>query len=295
MTETPLTPTEEKILQTAQQIMADRTIPLGFVCRSMVSASMPHSKVKGNVYKRKSNHFSLSIVGNEELGGVPYGTYPRLILLWIASEAVRTKNREIVLGASLSDFMKKIGLHVTGGHWGTLSRFKQQLKLLFSSVISFGYEDKKKGEWVHTNMSIAEKAMIFWDPEHPSKVDLFKSKVLLGEAFFKELCDAPVPVDLRAINVLKGSSLALDIYFWLTYRLSYLKSPVKISYESLQIQFGGNYRDTPQGRYEFKRKFSHQLKKIVSLYPEVRLQDTEAGFLLHPGQKDLLSDLEDTN
>ncbi len=34
-----------------------------------------------------------------------------------------------------------------------------------------------------------------------------------------------VPIDLRALNALKGSPLALDIYSWLTYRMSYLRKP----------------------------------------------------------------------
>ena len=276
-TEFYITQRQKKILDIAADIMENDPIDIGFVCRSMVSASMPHSRVKGDKYRRKSHNFTLEITGNDEAGGVPYGTYPRLILSWIASEVVRSGKREITLGHSLSEFMKKLGLQVTGGRWGTVSRFKDQLKRLFSAQISFTYEDKKKGQWVRANMNIADKASIFWNPEHPDRIDLFKSQILLGEIFYEEIKKSPIPVDIRAINGLKDSSLALDIYFWLTYRLSYLNSTIDLSYEQLQMQFGAGYEDTRQGRYEFKRKFNIQLKKVLTIYPKAKVKILEDG------------------
>jgi hypothetical protein len=56
-------------------------------------------------------------------GGVvtryPDGTVPRLPLIWLATETVRTRERRLVLGDSLSTFMRRIGLRVTGGRRGT--------------------------------------------------------------------------------------------------------------------------------------------------------------------------------
>jgi hypothetical protein len=112
--------------------------------------------------------------------------------------------------------MHKLDLTVTGGRWGTISRFREQMKRLFSSHITFNYEDKSKGQWSHVNMNITDKAQIFWDPKQPNQLDLFKSKVFVGQAFYEEIKKAPVPVKIAAINALKGSSLALDIYFWLS-------------------------------------------------------------------------------
>lgn len=49
--------------------MENDPIDIGFVCRSMVSASMPHSRVKGDKYRRKSHNFTLEITGNDDAGG----------------------------------------------------------------------------------------------------------------------------------------------------------------------------------------------------------------------------------
>ena len=277
-----------KFIDGVEDIIANRPEEIGFVCRSMVAASMPHSKVSGIQYRRSNNNFTLSITGNIEAGGIPYGTYPRLILSWVSTEVIRTQSREIVLGDSLSAFMKSLGLSVTGGRWGTITRFKDQLKRLFSAHIMFTYQDKAQGKWITANINIADRADIYWDPMTPENINLFKSKITLGEVFFDEISKAPIPVDIRAINLLKESSLALDIYFWLTYRLGYLQTPLLLSYENLQLQFGSGYSNTPQGRYEFKRKFLVQLEKVLSVYQDARIKISEKGLFISPSPSHII-------
>lgn len=63
--------------------------------------------------------------------GLPYGTKPRLVMAFIATEAVRTRSQEIVLGNSLSQFMQRLDLTPTGGRWGTIPMLKEQMKRLF--------------------------------------------------------------------------------------------------------------------------------------------------------------------
>ena len=131
--------------------------------------------------------------------------------------------------------MKKLGLLIIGVRWGNVSRFKEQLKRIFSSYISFSYQDKRVGKWMVSNMNITDHAQIFWSPTQPNRIDLFKSKIIVGTSFYNEIIKAPIPVDIRAINALKESSLALDIYFWLTYRMSYLSVPTEVTFDRLQM------------------------------------------------------------
>lgn len=280
-----ISPKQEKLLQAASEIINNDPYDLGFICRQMVIASMPHSKTKGIEYSRNNNNYTLSITGSTAAGGLPYGAYPRLILSWVVAEIVKTRSREIILGESLSSFMKKLGLQVTGGRWGTITRFKDQLRRLFSSNIHVSFHDKKKGEWKQINMNIADSTQIFWNPEHPDQIDIFKSKVKIGEAFFDEVIRSPVPIDIRVINALKGSSLALDIYFWLTYRLGNMHRAAEISFDQLHQQFGIGYKTTRQGKYEFKRKFLNQLKSVLLFYPEAKIVIKENSLLLKPSPK----------
>lgn len=266
------------------QLHDDYQPELGFVCRSMILASMPHSKVTGEVFTRSTKDFTLKIVGNELAGGVPYGSYPRLILSWVASEVVKTKDREIILGQSLSDFMKKLGLSVTGGRWGTVSRFKQQLKMVFSSSFSVTCLNKELQyyQFKESGIRITDSADIYWDPVNPEQINLFKSKVVLSERFFEEITNTPIPIDVNAINLLKKSSLALDIYFWLTYRMFNIRKDTNISFEQLFLQFGPGYQNSKHGRYEFKRQFITQLKKVLEIYNEAKVYENNKGITLSP-------------
>ena len=50
---------------------------------------------------------------------LPFGNLPRLLMAWVSTEAVRTQSGELVLGRSLSEFMRGIitrdGLHLRRG------------------------------------------------------------------------------------------------------------------------------------------------------------------------------------
>ena len=101
-----------------------------------------------------------------------------------------------------------------------------------------------------------------------------------------------VPIDLRALKALKSSPLALDIYSWLTYRMSYLRKPCLIPWEALKAQFGAAY-----GRpRDFKRKFLRHLRDVLHVYPGARLCERPAGLFLQPSRTHLprrsLSDLK---
>ena len=45
---------------------------------------------------------------------LPFGHIPRLLLAWVCTEAVRTQSRDLFLGKSLSDFMRRVGIDPAG-------------------------------------------------------------------------------------------------------------------------------------------------------------------------------------
>ena len=113
---------------------------------------------------------------------------------------------------------------------------------------------------------------------------LWKSTVTLGNNFFNEIIHRPVPVDMRALKALKRSPFALDVYCWLTYRMSYLRKPVEIPWTALQIQFGADYALDEQGLRNFKKKFLHHLRAVHVIYQEANVEDGERGLLLKPSK-----------
>jgi hypothetical protein len=256
---------------------AKETGVLGYVARALAQATMPHSKVEGNEFVRKNGVYTLTMLAPSEVG-LPYGSIPRLLIAWLTTEAVKTKKREIVLGDSLSDFMARLGLAPTGGRWGSITRLKQQMRSLFSSMISCSYEgEDKRGE---IGFRIADKHFFLWDPKKPNQSDLWGCSVTLTETFFNEITQRPIPIHMEALKILKRSPMALDIYCWLTYRMSYLKKSTLIPWSTLQTQFGADYKEV---RY-FKRKFLVQLKAVFLVYPEARVEIGESGLILHPSK-----------
>ena len=63
---------------------------------------------------------------------LPFGTFPRLLLAWVCTEAVRTQNRVLILGDSLAKFMRTLGINSdSGGLRGEQTRLRNQMKRLF--------------------------------------------------------------------------------------------------------------------------------------------------------------------
>ena len=78
--------------------------------------------------------------------GVPYGVLPRLILIHIMTEAVRTKSRQIVLGSTFTDWMRRMGYKTMSyGPRGSATLVRQQLDRLLACewMIRWDGEDAK--------------------------------------------------------------------------------------------------------------------------------------------------------
>jgi hypothetical protein len=249
------------------------------MARALVQASMPHKNTKENCFKRKNGNYSLVMLAHPDIG-LPYGSIPRLEMIWITSEAVKRKTREIVLGNSLNSFMSELGIPRTGPY---IERFKDQTKRLFSCAISCTYDDGKT--WQIENVKTVKRASLTWAPEQRDGLKKNnESMLLLDQEFFNEIINRPVPIDLNVIKRLKNSSLALDIYAWMTYRMSYLNKRTCIPWEALHNQFGSNYADDKSGRYAFKKNFTDQMLKVLALYPEAKVQKETIGLVLYPSK-----------
>ena len=274
------------LLAIMQAIPTERAVDagaLGFMAKFLVQTTLPHSEQVGTQYVRTDGNLTLRItdVGG---AGLPYGSYPRLIMIWMTTEAVRTANRELELGSSLSSFMAQLGLQATGGHWGTIPRFRDQMQRLVGAAITTRWSGESNGQ-AHSggeNLLVADRFHLWWTPQKLPVERPEKSSVTLSANFFEQLVAAPVPLDLRAVKALKKSPLALDLYAWATRRVSYLPRPTLSSWESLRRSFGAGYADTPQGRSCFRVKVIEAFRRIVMVYSELKIESQENGLLVRP-------------
>ncbi|MDP9897379.1 hypothetical protein J2W32_006464 [Variovorax boronicumulans] len=288
---------------------------LGFMARALVNATLPYKDPKSPIFERRNGDYVLRMIGGSE-NGLPYGVYPRLLISWLTTEAVRTQSREIELGESLSYFLHHVlGVSRGGGPRGANVRVSEQMERLFSTLITAGYSGSSSGRGFNLrNVMIVDSASLdpetarmideaaeaeadeatrpevdtsrLWTPQAREDAGRWKSRVVLSPQFFREIIERPVPLDLRAYKVLRGSPVAMDLYSWLTYRMSYLsKSTYPIPWESLMLQFGSGYSSGDENSRvrEFRNKsFKPALKVVQQIYPQARVDVTERGLILHP-------------
>jgi hypothetical protein len=245
---------------------------LGFMARAMVQATLPHRKVEGTYFERRNGAFTLSMLASPKIG-LPYGSVPRLLLAWVTTEAVKTKERELELGDSMSAFMAELGMSRQGSN---ITSLKNQTRRLFNATVSATYQEGRNTQDI--GYRLADKTVLWWHSKDPEQAGLWKSSVTLSEAFFSEIIDRPVPIDMRAIKALKQSPLALDIYATLTYRMSYLKKPTVIPWSALAFQLGSDYSRLRA----FKEAFIVELRKVMLVYSGVRVEVQDDGLKIIP-------------
>ncbi|MGO3768157.1 replication protein RepA [Halomonas sp. AOP1-B1-8] len=261
---------------------------LGYMARSVVQATLPHTDPKTSYFERTNGIVTLSVLGRPQVG-LPYGSMPRILLAWICTEAVRTKEPVLFLGRSQNEFLSKLQLPTTGQY---IKAIKNQAHRLFSSVITVSAENDS--QIALENILIAKKAAIFWSPKHPDQPSLWESQLTLTQDFFEEVTSAPVPIDMRAYQALRKSPLALDIYAWLTYRMFLLHSSgrqkVVIPWGALMLQMGSSYanhqvgdeKKRKQAIANFRVQFLKKLRDVLGLYPEARnaINEVDNGLMV---------------
>ena len=96
------------------------------MARLMALCSLPRTNPRQRTqYIRQNGPYTLVMQAGGVPALLPYGNLPRLLLAWISTEAVRTQRRELVLGASLSAFMRTLGItNHSGGTRGDRTRLQ---------------------------------------------------------------------------------------------------------------------------------------------------------------------------
>ena len=247
-----------------------------FLARELILCTLPHSD-PGNIpgWSRKNGNLTLSIQAgfNSKIGrsyGIPYGIIPRLVMVWIVTEIVRTKNRRLELGHYLSDFLEKIGLSsYTGrGPRGDARRVREQIERLFRSTVSFEYSLKGEGRsgqaWI--DIKIAPKGVLWWNDKYPDQAALFGSWIEVSEEFFNAVMYAPCPLDIRVLRHIKNSSLGIDLYTILNreaFRAMKDDKPRFLAWKWLHEQTGNEYRRL----CDFRRDALVQVEAIIAVHP----------------------------
>ena len=180
------------------------------MARLLVQTTLPHSRQRSKTFVRTNGALKVSISAHPLLE-LPYGRYPRLLMAWVTTEAVRTREPVLQLGPSLSSFMSQLGLLPRGGQTGPIGRLRDQMQRLFGATIAFTWDKRTAGEWHDTGFRVSNETHLWWNPVRPEQTVSWRSSVSLSPGFFEAVCDRPVPIDLRVLRALR-SPMAIDLY-----------------------------------------------------------------------------------
>ena len=267
--------------QVNQLVEAGEADPdMGFMARMMALCSLPRTNPGTTLqYKRVNGPYKLVMIAGADCK-LPFGNLPRLLLAWVSTEAVRTQRRELVLGKSLSEFMRTLGVYSSGGR--VQIRLRNQMRRLFSATVQLVYEDEH-GE-ARVSSSVADRTELWWNERKPDKPVLWDSKIRLGEDFFNEIIQHPVPIDMNTLTALKRCSLGLDLYLWLVYRTFPLRAPQRLTWRQVYRQFGLHPDKASDKRtvLNFRSQALRELKKIKLAWPGLNYTTAPGLLILHP-------------
>ena len=268
---------------------------IGFMARLLALCSLPRTNPGNRTqYVRRNGPYTLvmSCTGRARL---PYGILPRLVLAWVCSEAVRTQTRVLTLGASLSAFMRKLGIeNYSGGERGDHTRLRHQMDRLFKAAIVLEYENGAKS--MRVGSLVTDRMHLWWNDRHPDAPVLWESTIRLGEDFFNEIVRHPIPLDLNTLKALKRSALGVDLYLWLTYRTFTLTGPLRLPWPMLYRQFAASPAQVEQGCMlaNFRRQCVRELQKIRTAWPDLVCRLPYGALVIYPARPRILPGREDS-
>lgn len=270
--------TQRLCVEAAHEVMSDEDQAIGIAHAGFAMAALPHKKISESIWRREGGSIQLLVESGldkeNKAIGVPFGAMARLILLYLQTQAVRTRSREVELGSSMNAWLKAMGVSVGGK---TYIAVRDQANRISRCRLTFTRINA--GAEIITNGAFVRDAIMPIESENGNQLSFWKEAVRLDEGFYESLIEHPLPLREIAIRQISNKSKAIDIYIWLAYRLHVLNDPLTLSWNTLKNQFGPEYKEL---RY-FKKDIVTPLKIALSVYPEAKVQmDDKYGIILYP-------------
>jgi hypothetical protein len=250
----------------------------------LIQCTFPHSDPGGlTSYTRRNGHLELTIATSLPTVGLPYGVPARLLAIYTSTEILRNKSRELYLGKTVTDFLRRLGVPASSGRRGTVGSYVDQVWRLVNTVFTIqehivdnagrqGLSIKKK--------LFADEACLWNDAD-----GLRGSSILLAEPLYESMLDRSAPLSMDAVRALRRSPLDLDLYAWLVYRLYTLHRRLVIPWTELCEQFGQDYAR----ERDFHASFRSSLRRVLQQYPEARVEALPDGLCLMPSRSHITS------
>jgi hypothetical protein len=303
----------ERRVDWASDIMTSEHLRRTWLHSGFCLVALPHTRPASPTaaYSLKNGNFKLILTpkpidsdgdGNLIYAGLPYGSKARLILVYLQTWAIRHKTRNVVLGENMTSWIRRLGFdHVTGGERGVITAVNEQARRISRTEFTMIWDQGQRR--MLRDQALVKGLELFAEQAPPSarQISLLDDQVPapaakpskprryswvreieLSEDFYEHLTTNKVVLAEEAIARLKGSSWALDIYLWLSYRLrSVERETAPISWQQLREQFSPHHYKGNMNVFRTK-VIEPALRDVQAVYPEARFKITDRGVVLLP-------------
>jgi len=265
---------------------------IGYSSRPFILCGLPLRRPAngGLEHIRRNGKFFLRVTGDPRFG-LPFGQ-DRLIPIWVATLAIRQKNR-VIRFSSGAEILRTFGLPAGGKEY---ARLVQGFKRIFSATIFFGTEEQLQAEavWDWARFHFFDRLRVWYTRDIDQATlpgEDFQNIVVLSESFWNEIQAHPIPLDLDVVKSLKDSPGCLDFYLWLAWRCWTSKRNERIPFfdaTGLIHQLG-----TPEYTRErrFRQRVAQWLNTVRTFWPKCPAALSEDGrfLILTPTKSPALS------
>ena len=251
--------------------------PTVFMPSFLVSTTLPHRQPAGSEFTRVNGMVRTTLVAPKRVG-LPFGTYPRLILIHLATAAKRANSRKFPVGRTINELLRQMRIGESGGARGEATRAREQLDRLCSTSFVTTHNSKYGGSM----MDVADR----WLEKTGNALE-----VVLSDRFFTQVAESAVPLDAVILNKVRRSPLSIDAYGWLTHRMNTVDKRTANTWRNIEKQFGSEYSEPRQ----FRRRFRQAVERVKAAWPDLAVEFEERTVVLSPTRPSVSSRTERSN
>ena len=275
---------QNRIITAAGEIWQDSPEEVVYQHSLFCQVTLPRRRPEGRVFERSYGNGKVRLDAGALWDGhkmveqpLPAGPKPRLALIHINSEAVRTRCPEVELESSARKFMDRLGLNTDDGR--TYNLFKREMMALAACRMTLGFNHD--GRVVTLDNKPIRKFEAWIMASNENQGALWPGFLELSQDYLDSLLRHAVPLDPRAVRALAHSALAIDAYSFFARRLYTLKKPVKVTWQQFYGQFGQEYTGQ-RAVNDFAKEWIPACRAAVSVYPSAKVEQVKDGLLLYP-------------
>ena len=228
------------------------------------------------IYSRRTNDQLFVYKIPERIDGVPFGCFPREILMWINNEVLEKKSKEIFLGESYSDFLRRLMPESSGELYKGYHNNKEQLLgilgmscCIYYSIVGTEKHDIDRiifsKEWNDSLKSTNEDVTKQWI-----------RKIILDDKIYDEILSTNCYFNRKLISETRLSTIFLDLFMWISYLSAKINDKLKLSFDDLMVPICSS----DGSKRSYKQNIQTQLKRLQEILGGRFSVNKKEGYLL---------------